>query len=600
MSITVDVGLLSGKTATVKAGLDEEVGALKRRAQIALGVGGGRLVDSSGSVLDACAPIMCTRLQNGDLLALHINRIQVQACRLSFAAILGDGSVVTWGSAAHGGDSSAVQDQLKNVQQIQASDAAFAAILGDGSVVTWGSAAHGGDSSAVQDQLENVQQIQASRFAFAAVLADGSVVTWGDAAEGGDSSAVQDQLKNVQQIQASDRAFAAILGDGSVVTWGSAAHAGDSSAVQDMDGPMQLTRPRSYNSKVRLQKLTGMSKKSMLSKSVPFAQQIRVLLDVTIHEFPCIDLSLDYQDVCTSAMGNRQTDIRTGVLKQRLKKDGTPVGEVVNNVPGSKKSNPSIRNDTGNVTCGESIKQCQQDGTSKSSYQPPQIARLQSGVTAPLKLNLSLNLQNITFKPLNLKPLASLHLDDRWDDWGGDYDEDFLYERSWDLVTMVIKTVRIVLSTYTSNWEANRSARLIRERPVARNTMVNGHDIGEALMEVARCSWWTWGIEEFAATCWLRTGKRYHTKHANSHSSTQSYEYSHTSFHSFECLKSDVKAPPPADAEIEVSGPPAQPRRLSSYDDLGPDYVYGRREQKGESCRIHGHFDVNRPLLTVG
>ena len=149
MSITVEVGLLSGKTATVKAGLDEEVGALKCRAQIALGVGRGRLVGSSGSMLDTCAPIKHTRLQNGDLLTLHINRVQIQACRLCFAAILADGSVVTWGSDANGGDSSAVQDQLQNVQQIQASACAFAAILADESVVTWGNAAHGGDSSAV-------------------------------------------------------------------------------------------------------------------------------------------------------------------------------------------------------------------------------------------------------------------------------------------------------------------------------------------------------------------------------------------------------------------------------------------------------------------
>ncbi|OLQ08894.1 hypothetical protein AK812_SmicGene7558 [Symbiodinium microadriaticum] len=233
MSITVEVGLLSGKTATVKAGLDEEVGALKCRAQIALGVGRGRLVGSSGSVLDTCAPIKQTRLQNGDLLTLHINRVQIQACRLCFAAILADGSVVTWGSDANGGDSSAVQDQLQNVQQIQASACAFAAILADESVVTWGNAAHGGDSSAVQDQLRNVQQIQATHCAFAAILADGSVVTWGSATSGGDSSAVQDQLQNVQQIQASAGAFAAILADGSVVTWGSVAYGGDSSAVQD-------------------------------------------------------------------------------------------------------------------------------------------------------------------------------------------------------------------------------------------------------------------------------------------------------------------------------------------------------------------------------
>ena len=81
------------------------------------------------------------------------------------------------------------------MQQIQASQAAFAAILSDGSVVTWGDAELGGDSSAVQDQLKNVQQIQACGEAFAAILGDGSVVKWGIPEEGGDSSYVQDLLK---------------------------------------------------------------------------------------------------------------------------------------------------------------------------------------------------------------------------------------------------------------------------------------------------------------------------------------------------------------------------------------------------------------------
>ena len=44
------------------------------------------------------------------------------------------------------------------MQQIQASVGAFAAILGDGSIVTWGYADGGGDSSAIQDQLRDVQQ----------------------------------------------------------------------------------------------------------------------------------------------------------------------------------------------------------------------------------------------------------------------------------------------------------------------------------------------------------------------------------------------------------------------------------------------------------
>ena len=60
---------------------------------------------------------------------------------------------MTWGDATFGGDSSAIQDQLSNVQQIQASFGAFLAIRGDGSVVAWGNVGMGGDSSAVQDQL---------------------------------------------------------------------------------------------------------------------------------------------------------------------------------------------------------------------------------------------------------------------------------------------------------------------------------------------------------------------------------------------------------------------------------------------------------------
>ncbi|CAE7390804.1 HERC2, partial [Symbiodinium sp. KB8] len=235
MSLHVEVGLISGRKATVQVALDETLGTLERRAQVALGVRTGRLLDSSGSVVEGCVPIKRARVLNGDSLTLlRTNMVQVQASGGAFAAVLGDGSVVTWGAPDFGGHSSAVQDQLKAVQQISACrGGAFAAILVNGSVVTWGCCAYGGDSSAVQTQLKNVQQIQACRFAFAAILDDGSVVTWGKAEFGGDSSAVQAQLKNVRQIQASSgSAFAAILGDGSVVTWGPADCGGDSSAVQ--------------------------------------------------------------------------------------------------------------------------------------------------------------------------------------------------------------------------------------------------------------------------------------------------------------------------------------------------------------------------------
>ena len=53
--------------------------------------------------------------------------------------------MVTWGDPDNGGDSSQVREQLVRVQQIQSTDDAFAAILDDGSVVTWGYPASGED-----------------------------------------------------------------------------------------------------------------------------------------------------------------------------------------------------------------------------------------------------------------------------------------------------------------------------------------------------------------------------------------------------------------------------------------------------------------------
>ena len=80
--------------------------------------------------------------------------------------------------------------------------------------MTWGVPLSGGDSSRVQDQLRNVQQICSTDSAFAAILVNGNAVTWGDPDDGGDSSGVQDQPRNVQQICSTDSAFAAVLADG--------------------------------------------------------------------------------------------------------------------------------------------------------------------------------------------------------------------------------------------------------------------------------------------------------------------------------------------------------------------------------------------------
>ena len=240
MAISVDLCLMSGKRVSLEVEADASVESLKQRAQSALETGKGRLLNSSGEVLDGATSVQKASIQSGDLLTLHVKQTQVVATRKgdseasAFAAILSDGSVVTWGEGASSKGDRKAFAKLKNVEQIQASEKAFAAILGDGSVVTWGHPKFGGQTGALYKELsKDVRQIQGGCRAFAAIKADGSVVTWGYPDAGGDSSGVQDQLKNVQKIQANLAAFAAIRTDGSVVTWGASPYGGDSTEVQE-------------------------------------------------------------------------------------------------------------------------------------------------------------------------------------------------------------------------------------------------------------------------------------------------------------------------------------------------------------------------------
>lgn len=195
----------------------------------------------------------------------------------AFAALKNDGSVVTWGSSAHGGDSSSVSDQINNgVIQLFSSDKAFAALKNDGSVVTWGKGGEGWSAyepklnsgvikifssgngfTALKDdgsvviswgnytdtvgsQLDNsVRDVYSTVSSFAAVKDDGSVVAWthpgGEEGNGGDISSVANFLKsNVQSIYSTYKAFAALKDDGSVVTWGRDTHGGDSSSVSSL------------------------------------------------------------------------------------------------------------------------------------------------------------------------------------------------------------------------------------------------------------------------------------------------------------------------------------------------------------------------------
>jgi alpha-tubulin suppressor-like RCC1 family protein len=127
-----------------------------------------------------------------------------------------DGTVVKWGDANGGGDSSAVQGELITVVRVVGNSKAFAALTEAGKVVVWGRA------DKVDALSANVTAIYHTDRAFAALKDDGSVVVWGQAGHGGSPGATVEALltSEVHTVCANDVAFSAIKTDGSVVAWG--------------------------------------------------------------------------------------------------------------------------------------------------------------------------------------------------------------------------------------------------------------------------------------------------------------------------------------------------------------------------------------------
>ena len=114
----------------------------------------------------------------------------------------GGDRVVTWGKEVAGGDSSEVKNLLTNIRQIEGKDTVFAALLGDGSVVTWGTfhEEESGPWIEVPAQLTDVQSIHSTGDAFATLHRDGTVSTWGGSRFGADSRQVQSRLRDVETV----------------------------------------------------------------------------------------------------------------------------------------------------------------------------------------------------------------------------------------------------------------------------------------------------------------------------------------------------------------------------------------------------------------
>ena len=105
------------------------------------------------------ASLSAAGLQDRDHLTALAVQGSIAATQEAFALwCCGGNRIVAWGAPDSGGDNSAIQDLLRNVQQVKAlktgfhagaiTNGAFAVILAGGSVITWGASTAGGDSSA--------------------------------------------------------------------------------------------------------------------------------------------------------------------------------------------------------------------------------------------------------------------------------------------------------------------------------------------------------------------------------------------------------------------------------------------------------------------
>jgi alpha-tubulin suppressor-like RCC1 family protein len=149
----------------------------------------------------------------------------------AFAALKSDGSVVTWGTSAYGGNSSSVQAQLTNVNAIYSAPLAFAALKTDGTVVPWGGSGYGGDgmpsslSSATANGFSKVVNIASSGYAFAALRENGTVVSWGNTTYGGAAPAIVSNSSTadfvaIKAIYSNYFSFVAVLTNNKAIAWG--------------------------------------------------------------------------------------------------------------------------------------------------------------------------------------------------------------------------------------------------------------------------------------------------------------------------------------------------------------------------------------------
>mmetsp|Transcript_11229 Transcript_11229/g.20499 ORF Transcript_11229/g.20499 Transcript_11229/m.20499 type:complete len:611 (-) Transcript_11229:71-1903(-) len=381
-----------------------------------------------------------------------------------------------------------------------------------------------------------------------------------------------------------------------------------------------------------------------------YQKKVRVMLNITVHGIPCIDVSLDYQDV----MGSRVVDVRSTVFKTRLNSDGTVVGEVQKNDPKAATkggpSSPSLYKGAGNSSCGscfgalpdgeccntcndviyayrvkrwalpriEEIEQCKSDGTAKAMYQPPQIIHFDDyssdaylptfskvgslSQKADPQLAAPLKLQNISLTPLKLTDISSIFANFSLSPLMRDGLDDF---RSWPWCIH-------------NNWVIHGndySQALLRDlsghgaASGCRNNNCSATDkfdseekekCAEVCQAVLGCAWWSFGEEDGKNRCWLRSAENHRErrygfssgpKDCHPKKTVDQADWNATPSRRLSSMDDDFDEYPGRPLPLALGGSPYLPMFSMGWD--GPE-ARQRREQQGESCQLSGYFDTNK------